>query len=127
MTNYDFFTDDRGGFLIPISLSSIPFIPKRVFTVTDIPKNSIRGHHAHYKTEQVLVCVKGEIIVGIDDGKNKIEKKIKKGQSFYIKNLVWDWQKYLTGNDVMISLCSTEYDKSDYIENIEDFYNIVNK
>jgi dTDP-4-dehydrorhamnose 3,5-epimerase-like enzyme len=127
MTNYDFFTDDRGGFLIPISLSSIPFIPKRVFTVADIPKNSIRGHHAHYETEQVLVCVKGEIIVGIDDGKNKAEKKIKKGQSFYIKNLVWDWQKYLTGDDVMISFCSTEYDKSDYIENIEDFYNIVNK
>lgn len=127
MTNYNFFTDDRGGFLIPISLSNIPFIPKRVFTVTDIPKNSTRGHHAHYKTKQVLVCVKGEIIVGIDDGKNKTETKIKKGQSFYINNLMWDWQKYLTGNDVMISFCSTEYDKSDYIENIQDFYNIVNK
>ena len=36
------YTDDRGG-VVPIDFSDLPFIPKRIFYVKDVPKNTIRG------------------------------------------------------------------------------------
>jgi len=62
------FEDDRGGSLIPFEFKDLPFIPKRIFTVVGVPKDSIRGDHAHYETQQILICIKGEILVSLDYG-----------------------------------------------------------
>jgi dTDP-4-dehydrorhamnose 3,5-epimerase len=119
--------NDSDGSLIPIEFSNISFIPMRIFVITDVPKGSIRGNHAHYKTEQMLICVKGEILVGLDDGKNKTETLLLPGETIYIDKMIWDYQKFLTGNEILISVCSTKYDPMDYINDIEYFYKIVNK
>jgi dTDP-4-dehydrorhamnose 3,5-epimerase-like enzyme len=117
--------DDKDGRLLPVEFSSIKFIPKRVFVVDGVPKDVIRGNHAHYETEQLLVCVRGEILVVLNDGNSETETLIKEGETIYIGKMIWDYQKFLTGNDVMIVLCSTSYDKKDYIEDINEFYKIV--
>ena len=59
--------------LAEIEFFDLPFAPKRVFTVTNVPKNEIRGQHAHYETEQIFICTNGSILVGLDDGKTKEE------------------------------------------------------
>lgn len=119
------YTDDRGN-LIPLQFNELKFIPKRIFTVSDVPKDSIRGEHAHYETIQYLWCVKGKILVSLDDGKNIKEEILNPGQGIYIDNFVWDYQKFLTGDDVIVVLASTYYDINDYIINKETFYKIVN-
>lgn len=119
------FSDRRGGDLIPIEFKNLNFIPKRIFTVSDVPANAIRGEHAHYETTQLLICVKGRILVGLDDGVNRTETIIKKGESIFIDKMIWDYQQFLTGDDFMTVICSTNYDLNDYILDKEEFYKII--
>ncbi len=119
------FSDDRGD-LIPFEFEKLPFIPKRIFTVSNVPKNSIRGNHSHYNTIQILVCVSGEIDVILHDGSSEITRKIKKGEFVLVDKLIWDSQKFLTEDSVLLVICSTEYDINDYILDFNEFLKIKN-
>lgn len=121
---FKIFTDERGGNLIPIEFKNLPFSPQRIFSVSNVPINNIRGNHSHFKTHQFLICVFGKILVGLDDGFTKKEIILSEGDSVLIENLVWDYQQFLTGNDYMMVLCSTEYDIKDYIFDYNEFLKI---
>ena len=117
------FTDERGS-LFPMDFSELPFTPKRMFYVTDVPKGTTRGDHAHYVTRQLLICLNGEIIVGLFDGYKTKEILIKSGESILVENMIWDYQKFMTGDDLLLVLCSTQFDDSDYINDKEKFIKI---
>jgi dTDP-4-dehydrorhamnose 3,5-epimerase-like enzyme len=112
---------DPDGTLVPIEFNKLPFVPKRMFYVCDIPKDEERGNHAHYETKQVLICVQGEILVKLHDGTSLTKIMLQPNQSVLVDNMVWDSQVFLTGNDVLLSICSTPYDKKDYIEDFDSF------
>lgn len=114
------FTDDRGD-LYPLNFSDLPFKPKRFFLISNAPKNKIRGNHAHYKTKQYLICLKGEIEVFIHDGKKEEKIILNEMDEIYIPNKCWDYQVFKTGEDILAVFASTEYDKNDYINCFEKF------
>jgi hypothetical protein len=116
------FSDHRGGYLIPFEFMDLPFSPKRIFTITDVPKDEIRGDHAHYETQQILICIKGEIMVYLDYGYKHEEILLRKGEHVFVDKMIWDSQKFLTGDDFMVVISSTHYDINDYITNKEEFY-----
>jgi dTDP-4-dehydrorhamnose 3,5-epimerase-like enzyme len=115
------FSDERGS-LIPFEFHNLNFEPKRMFTVSDVPKDTIRGNHAHYQTMQFIICVKGEILVMLDYGYKYEEKTLRPGECLFIDKMVWDSQKFLTGNDFMCVFASTNYDLQDYIVDKDEFY-----
>lgn len=117
---------ERGGSLLPFEFIDLPFTTKRVFVVTDIPKDSIRGEHAHYETQQIIVCVKGRIIVYLDNGYRVEERVLEEGDFVFVDKMIWDSQKFTTGEDVMLVLCSTHYNVEDYILDRETFYQLIN-
>lgn len=118
--------EDPDGSLIPIEFKDLPFIPKRIFIVSNVPKNAERGQHAHFKTQQILICLKGEILVKLYNGKHLNEIHLMEKQGVFVDKMIWDSQVFLTGDDILLSICSTNYDKKDYIESIEEFEGIVN-
>jgi UDP-2-acetamido-3-amino-2,3-dideoxy-glucuronate N-acetyltransferase len=118
---------EYGGLLVPIDFSKLPFTPKRVFYVTGVPAGDKLGQHAHYKTQQLLICVRGRISVHLYNGYKTETITMNKHESVFVNNMIWDSQTYETGDDIMLSLCSTEYDKADYIENIGEFERMVCK
>ena len=121
------FEDERGS-LLPINLKEIPFDVKRVFTVYNVPKDAVRGDHAHYQTKQYLICVKGMIKVILESGENETTETIlKKGDSIFIDKLVWDSQQFLTDDDVMLVFANTEYNFEDYILDKNKFYDTLRK
>lgn len=93
----------------------------RIFYVTQVPKGETRGHHAHRNNIQMLICIHGEILVTLDDSKEKQEVLLKQDQSVIVDKMVWATEKYITGNDTLLVLCSDEYDEKDYIRNYEQF------
>lgn len=116
--------EDNGN-LLPIELNSeIPFRVKRTFFVTDVPDKKPRGKHSHYKTKQLIVCLKGSIDVKLHDGVNGKIYKIKQGDGIYIPNLIWDEQIYNTKDTILVSLCSTHYTIEDYILDFDEFKKI---
>jgi len=108
--------EDPDGILVPIEFEKLPFTPQRIFYVYGIPEDEERGNHAHYKTQQVLICIKGKILVKLHDGKKFESIILKPNKSVFIDKMVWDSQVFLTGDDMLMSICSTAYDKKDYIE-----------
>jgi len=117
--------DDERGCLFPFDFSKIPFSPKRLFVVSEVPKGEKRGNHAHYKTEQFLICLKGKIEVLLYQ--NGIERSVilHPMQGVYVANLVWDSQVFKTGKDILLVLASTDYDRDDYIESLSLFDEIT--
>jgi hypothetical protein len=113
------------GILSVLEFESLPFVPRRVFWVTDVPQGEERGNHAHLNTEQVLVCLRGRIVVRTDRGKGVEEKILKVGEHVYVGRMTWDSQVFMTGNDILLAVCSTAYNKSDYIDDKETFYEMV--
>ena len=53
-------TDQRGS-LTPFDYADLPFPPRRVFAVTDVPPGTSRGGHSHGSSTQLLVCLAGRI------------------------------------------------------------------
>jgi hypothetical protein len=117
---------DDDGTLVPIEFSDLPFKVKRIFYVCDVPKGEERGNHAHFETRQLLICLQGSILVKIHDGKDLKEYRLMPNQSVLVERMMWDSQVFGTGSDVLLCICSTSYNKSDYIEDFEEFLRIVN-
>jgi len=115
------------GNLYPIEFKDLPFEVKRVFYVTNVNDKTIRGEHAHRITEQILICIQGKIMVYLYDGIEHSKHLLNAGDSIYVAPMIFDSQVYLTGNDILMSLCSTEYDPKDYLHDIEEFERIVNE
>lgn len=114
------FDEDRGS-LVPIELSDLNFIPKRLFYVTNVPEMERRGNHAHFKTEQILICIQGRVGVYLLHNNDSGYIILDKNEYVYVPNYYWDAQDFITGNDILLVLCSTNYDKADYIEDIPSY------
>ena len=121
--NFPVFKDTRGT-LVPIEFNNLPFKPKRIFYVRDVPKGDCRGNHAHFTTKQILVCLQGEINVKLDTIDIEWEITLEPNESVFVDKLVWDSQVYMTGDDILMSICSTPHDDSDYIKDFEEFRKI---
>ena len=113
----------KDGALLPFELGSdFPFAPKRMFYVYDTPEGSVRGNHAHHTTEQVLICLSGQIDVICHDGKSKkIYSLESPTQGLYIPSMIWDECVYALQNSVLLVLSSTSYDPKDYITDYQQF------
>jgi len=121
MSKYHVYTEERGD-LLPVEMDTIPFEVKRTFMVYNVPKGVSRGFHAHHKCQQYLLCVNGEIEVTLIPMKGKEELIVlKKGQGCFVDTYIWDSQKFMTGNDILMVFCSINFDRDDYITDIEKF------
>jgi dTDP-4-dehydrorhamnose 3,5-epimerase-like enzyme len=124
MDNLNFYTDVRGT-LLPIELEDIPFEVKRIFFVNNVPKNTVRGNHAHFKTKQILICLTGKIELTLDYGNNKVLHILNQYEQILIPELVWDYIKFKEENTSILVLCSSIFDPNDYIGNYEEFIEII--
>ena len=114
------------GNLVPVeSKHDIPFDIKRIFYVYGVQNQDDRGKHSHYKTKQVLICLSGEVEVICDDGVHRKKYKLTKPhQAIYIPEMIWDEQRYMSEDSVLLVLSNTYYDSKDYIEDYDEFLKI---
>jgi dTDP-4-dehydrorhamnose 3,5-epimerase-like enzyme len=118
---------DETGCLTPIEFGDLPFPPARIFCVTDVPKGCLRGDHAHYVTRQLVICVKGLIEVNLFNGEVHRSLVLEERCGVLIDAMVWDSQRFLQDGSVLLALCSTPYNKDDYIIDKEQFMQLSKK
>lgn len=119
--------DERGGLVSIESTKNIPFEVKRIYYIFNT-QNKPRGFHAHKNLSQVLICVKGQCNVKLDNGKEKetiLLDSPKRG--LLIENLVWREMHDFSDDCVLLVLASDHYNESDYIRDYNDFLTEVNK
>lgn len=113
------------GFISIGENKDLPFEVKRVFWTYNTPSHIVRGKHAHYKTEQILIAVAGVIeVVLLDIFKNETVFTLDSPkQGLYIPADNWHTMQY-SSNAVQIVMASTEYDSSDYIRDFDKYVEI---
>jgi hypothetical protein len=111
------------GYLSVVDFQSLlPFKPERIFWTYYTPESIVRGRHAHYKTEQMLIAVSGSILVNIEtlEGELFTFKLEKPGAGLYIPPLAWHTMQY-SHSAVQLIIASTRFHEEDYIRDYETF------
>jgi dTDP-4-dehydrorhamnose 3,5-epimerase-like enzyme len=103
----------------------VPFDVKRTFWTYYTPESIVRGRHAHFNTEQLLIAVTGRIIVTTEmpDGEINTFVLEKPEQGVYIPPNVWHTMQY-SHTAVQLVFASTEFNESDYIREYQKFKEI---
>jgi len=114
--------DDRGHLVIVEGNQDIPFSIKRVFYIYGSDKNVIRGKHANYYTEFVLINVAGTSKVKVDDGTNqKIFCLDRPHIGIYLPKMIWKDMYDFSKDSVLLVLASEHYDESEYIRDYAEY------
>jgi hypothetical protein len=95
---------------------AVPFEIKRVFWTYYTPDSILRGRHAHYETEMILIAVSGRIIVTTEMPGMEPEVYIleKPNEGLFLPKMCWHTMQY-SHSSVQLVLASTCYSESEYI------------
>lgn len=119
-------SDLRGALGAVETGSGLPFVPQRVFVVFDVPNRQVRGEHAHLRLHQLLVCVKGECSLLVDDGVRREEIRLDTPRrGVHVEPLVWAVQFDFSADAVLLVLASQPYDPGDYVRDYDEFLRLV--
>ena len=114
--------DKDRGILRYLNFNSLGFKPQRFFFITDVPARQTRGGHGHFKDRQHLFCVKGKIFITLYTSSGEQKFVLEEGDSCFMDRMVWSEQTYMTGEDVLLVVCSNEYDPEDYFYDKKQVY-----
>lgn len=112
------------GYISVAEKTTVGFNVSRVFWTYYTPEEIIRGRHAHFKLEQILIAVSGNIKIETECLDSEIATFELKSPNvgLYIPSYCWHTMKF-SHNSVLLSLSSIEYLESDYIRE----YNVFKK
>jgi acetyltransferase-like isoleucine patch superfamily enzyme len=115
-------SDLRGMLAVAEVSAHIPFLPQRVFFVSDVSGKEVRGEHAHRKCQQFLVCVRGSLSVIVDNASKRHEILLDAPNlGLYVPPMVWAVQYRFSADAVLAVFASDPYDPADYIRDYEEF------
>jgi UDP-2-acetamido-3-amino-2,3-dideoxy-glucuronate N-acetyltransferase len=119
---------DLRGSLMAAEFTGLPFAPRRLFTVYDVPSESVRGAHAHRQCSQFLVCLAGAVSCLVDDGSAREEIHLENSKiGLHIPPMIWGTQWRYTRDAVLLVLASHPYDAADYIRDYEEYLEEVER
>ena len=110
------------GYISVAENENLPFTPKRIYWTYFTPEDVVRGYHAHFELEQILVAVAGKINVEIEmpDGKCFNFVLDNPHMGVFIPKMAWRKMRY-SHNAVQMCIASLKYNEMDYIRKYEQF------
>ena len=94
-------------------MEDLPFHVRRVFFVYEVPRNVIRGGHAHKSCHQLFIAMCGAVLIRLGDGKEFILDCPDIGLYVPPKHIVR--MMFLTDDTTLLVLASHKYDINDYM------------
>lgn len=107
----------------------IPFDIARTFWITGFDSDTVRGKHAHYETQQVLVALAGSCKISLEnlEGETTILTLTKEREIIHKDKLTWIEIFDASPDCILLVFCSTFYDSQDYITDYAKFKNLAPK
>lgn len=112
------------GALHVFELQKLPFVPRRLYWITGVPQNGIRGQHGHKQLEQAIGAVAGSCKLSVHDGNHILDLDlVAENGLVYIP--AGHWRKlYNFSEDCTVLVVASEvYDEEDYIRDFDEFLN----
>ena len=104
----------------------LPFMIKRVFYIYGTDAGAVRGKHANKHSEFCLINVSGYSRIKIIDCTGAERECIleKPYEGLYIPAMLWKEMYDFSQDSILLIMSSEHYDKSEYINNFEDFLSL---
>lgn len=112
----------NGGNLVIHNKPELFFDTKRIFYLYNVPKNKIRGEHAHKELQELIIAIQGSFEVELLDAMSK--KKYFLGDSkkgLHVIPGIWIRLKNFSDDAVALVLASDNYIDEDYIRDFKEF------
>ena len=115
------FRDPR-GVLFPAELPALAgFAPLRLFWISEVPADTVRGGHAHRACSQYLICCTGRVGVAAFDGNDERHLPLLPGQGVLLPPGIYASQIFEAPGSLLLVLCDQPYDPADYLHSREEF------
>ena len=120
------FQDSRGSLQVLNQTSDIPFVIRRIFVISDVPRNEVRGEHAHRECHQFFWLLSGSVTMEVlnSKGLNKIELN-DSNRNLHLPPLNWITMSNFGEKTVLMVLASHSYDNEEYISDLSTFRDLV--
>jgi UDP-2-acetamido-3-amino-2,3-dideoxy-glucuronate N-acetyltransferase len=114
--------DDRGLLEFAEHPKHLPFEPKRVFVISQVPSHAVRGQHAHTTTSQLLMCVSGSMTARFisESEENAFDLDPLSGW-LLVPPMNFGELSNFSSDCVLVVLASEEYNPDEYISDFEVF------
>ena len=120
--NIQNFIDDRGRLTVFENTKLLPFIIKRIYLLSDVSQESIRGQHAHKSLQQFVMCAQGSFSLKVSDGLSHQTLDLSTdGPGYFIDKGMWRELSNFRMGSVALVLASEVYDAADYINDYEEY------
>jgi hypothetical protein len=120
--NIQNFIDARGRLTVFENAKLLPFVVKRIYLLSDMSQESIRGQHAHKSLQQFIMCAHGAFSLKVSDGVNHQTLDLSAdGPGYFIDKGMWRELSNFQNGSIALVLASEVYDAEDYINDFEEF------
>jgi len=108
----------NSGTLGVLDTPDLPFTPSRLYWIHSVPKNEIRGNHAHKKLNQFFLALKGEVSIEISSNHEREVVSLNSPNKLLVLNSGY-WRKLFnfSPDAVILVGADAQYDSYDYIHN----------
>ncbi|MDE6177070.1 MAG: FdtA/QdtA family cupin domain-containing protein [Paramuribaculum sp.] len=104
----------------------LPFEIKRVFYVYDLPADSERGGHSHYRHQELLVAAAGSVDVVLNDGATTRTVHLDRPwQALLLTAGVWRVLNNFSAGSILLALASDPYSEDDYVRDYNEFLRLT--
>lgn len=124
---FDVKGDERGHLVVFQKGNNLSFDIKRVFFIYNTKDCISRGHHAHYKTKQLLVATSGCVQINCEwKGRKESFVLSRPDMGLIIEGMVWHTMDNFSSDCVLMVLADSYYDEADYVRDYNKFLREVN-
>jgi len=109
------FGDDRGTLGVVDLVGHAPFVPVRIFWISDVPTGKARGGHAHKACSQFVVCLHGRVVVDAFDGTANQRFVLEAGDFINLVPGIFATEEFVEPGSLLLVVCDRPYEADDYI------------
>jgi len=112
----DEYVDERGRLSLLEHPSSLPFLVKRAFVLTECPDSSVRAEHAN-SADQVIKVLKGAVHIDLDNGREVGHYRFEKtSPALWLQAGVWIRMHRFESDTAVLVLSPVAYSESDQFD-----------
>lgn len=118
-TSFNELRGDLSAIEIPDSLS---FQTKRIYYISNVPSDSIRGAHAHKELKQIFFALLGNFTLKVTDGnKTDTVKVASQSDGYFLPSGFWRELTDFSNDAICLVLASEHFDEKDYLIDISEY------
>ena len=104
------------------------FLIKRIFILSKLKANEVRGNHAHKECHQFIISINSLIKIDVIYKNKKKTISLKdSSEGLYIPPYHWIKIKNFKKNNSILVMCSHNFNEKEYIRDIKNFRKLSNK